>query len=216
MWYSKNRKIYINSTFVCVIGMDLEFVIGAHCTSNTLSHRCFFCACAFVLHLSRSLGRVHFHWFNYIFVFISVPFVLLLFIRISICGKHRSIAHKFTSNYSKLTSLCLAHVSYLPIHLLPFSRPVAAAAAAASAIDSLSWDLHSNTRCRSMFKQRHLRAGWRGGHTAASAAAEEKEIKSHRFQTKICDAKYERPITFDGVLWLGVFVRRCTITLYLS
>lgn len=54
-----------------------------------------------------------------------------------------------------------------------------------------------------MLKQTHLRAGWKEAETAA-VDAEEKEIKSHRFQTKISDAKYERQITFDGVLWVSL------------
>lgn len=132
---------------------------------------------------------------------IRLPFFHLRFIcctRFSICGKYHSIAHKFTSNYSKLTSLYLAYVSHLPIWVLLFSRSAAAAA-------SLSWNLHSKTRSHLVRARSHCRRYEGRGGTKKNQPTKQRIIKSHRFQTKSPMPNINGKITFvGGVLWVSL------------
>lgn len=92
----------INMSHSCVIGMNLEFVIGAHCRSTTtLSHRCI----SVVVFFPRAMLFINYNALQMIrFVSIWILFVafivVIVFHRFSItniCGKYPTIAHKFTS-----------------------------------------------------------------------------------------------------------------------
>lgn len=115
----KNYTSIINTAHSCV---SLAWIWNswlAPTASNTLSHRHFF-LCALYTSRSRALQLIRLPFFFFVF---HLCFIFCT--RFSICGKYHSIAHKFTSNYSKLTSLYLAYVSYLLVYLLLFSRPAA-------------------------------------------------------------------------------------------
>lgn len=137
----------INMSHSCVIGMNLEFVIGAHCRSTTtLSHRCI----SVVVFFPRAMLFINYNALQMIrFVSIwilFVAFIVVIVFQLRIFAVN--ILPSLINSHHNVTLPYLANVSYL--HLLLFRRACVRSLAhslsryrSVSTDGALSWNLHS-------------------------------------------------------------------------